>query len=73
MDNELTALLIEVTSITATEGTRLKKPIKIPRPGKQSGSKAAASGVQNVPADPIKQGIAVLAATSRGRRAVTAG
>lgn len=72
MDHELMALLIEVTSITATEGTRLKKPLKIPRPG-TSGSKAAASGVQNVPADPIKQGIAVLAATSRGRRAVTAG
>lgn len=76
MDNELMALLIEVTSITATEKTRLQKPIKVPRPGsttKTSIDKATAAGVQDVPADPVKRGIAVLAATSNRRRAVTAG
>lgn len=72
MQNELTALLIEITSITATEKTRLKSPIKVPRPGEaKSGAKAAAAGVTNIPDDPVKQGIAVLAATSK-RRAVAA-
>jgi hypothetical protein len=74
VDQELMALLIEVTSITATEKTRLQKPIKIPRPSsnKTSGSKAAAAGVKNIPDDRYKQGVAVLAATTK-RRAVTAG
>lgn len=78
MDNELMALLIEVTSIIATgpEGTRLKKPISVPRPGSKKRTDAAAAQAQssgNAPATPMKKAIGVLAASARGRRAVTSG
>jgi hypothetical protein len=70
VNNELLSQLVELTSVSAA-GKQLKKPIIVPRPDhvKRRG-KALAAGVENVPDNAFKQGIAVLQATSR--KAVTA-
>lgn len=69
-------MLIEIESI-GVAGRKLKKPVEVPRPeSRKAAAKAAAAGAERPEAahgrDPkdraFKQGIGVLAASSRGRR-----
>lgn len=67
MTDELLSQLIEVTSI-GVAGRQLRKPIIIPRPDHvRKRGKAIAAGVDHVPDNAYKQGIAVLQATQPNR------
>jgi hypothetical protein len=69
--DDLLALLIEVSSVTAS-GRQLKKPIEVPRPDVSKPAKAAASapagGRVDVKDAAFKKGIAVLSASSKSVR-----
>lgn len=63
MTDDLLALLVEVTSVTAS-GRQMKKPLEIPRPNDKPKSVEAPTGRTEKDAA-FKKGISVLAATSR--------
>lgn len=64
MLNDLIALLIEVTSV-GVSGRQLKKPLEVPRPKRDGGARANRPRTTEETDRAFKQGVSVLAATSR--------
>lgn len=64
--DDLLALLIEVSSVTAS-GRQLRKPIEVPRPKKPQPQAARPAG-QSERDVAFKRGVNVLASTSKGVR-----
>lgn len=60
--DDLLALLIEVSSVTAS-GRQLRKPIEVPRPKKPAPPRPAGTSERDVA---FKTGVAMLASTSKG-------
>lgn len=60
--DDLLALLVEISSVTAAE-RKLKKPIEVPRPNRKKAPEVEPSGTDTDKA--FKKGIGVLAATTK--------
>lgn len=65
MTDDLLAMLIEVSSVTAS-GRQLRKPIQVPRPKAHAPKKEPTGQPGNQTDAAFKRGVAVLAKSSRG-------